>query len=142
MTGRMVDRSGQVYNEWTILYPAVPYMRNKGGYWMCRCSCGTVTAVSVKNVVRGLSKRCMDCARRVKKNNVVIRWGVHTMNQSDWSRALGLLNQTLSGRINAGWPLRDAMTEGVDPVILSLLIPDQSEDPVLVSDGAEDGRNQ
>lgn len=142
MPGPLVDRTGEVHNSWTVLYQSVPYQRHGTGYWVCRCTCGVTADVPIKNVVSGVSKQCATCSRRVRKNTVTIRWGTHTMNRSDWARSLGIPNQTLAWRIAAGWSLREVMTEGVDPVILDLLVPGQETDPVYAIKDAESGRNQ
>jgi len=135
------DLAGHVYGEWTVLRPADPPRRSGCVYWTCVCSCGAVMDVRGKNLTTGRSVQCADCARRKKKSTVYIRWGPYDMHLSDWSRALDISLATLWNRINREWSLRDALSVGVDPVILSLLVPDQSEDPVRVPRGKDSPAN-
>lgn len=134
-----IDRTGQVYGSWTVLRPADPYRRSRCTYWTCRCACGTIADVQIKQAIAGRSRQCSSCKRLNKHNSVIIRWGERTMIQADWARALGLLNATLGYRVTQGWPLVRALTEGVDPTILTLLVPDRSEDPVRVFRRTEAG---
>lgn len=142
MSRPFVDHSGKVFGNWTVLHLADPPRRRGKTYWACRCSCGAIVDVQVKNVIGGRTKRCVVCAGRVKKGPMVIRWGSRTMRRSEWAHALDMNGQKLIWRMSSGWTLREALTEGVDPVILDLLVPDQSTEPELLLRDANSGRNQ
>lgn len=49
----------RVVNDWTILTDP-----DADGKALCRCSCGTETRVLLKNIFRGLSRRCRSCSSR------------------------------------------------------------------------------
>lgn len=142
MARPFVDHSGEVFGAWTVLYLADPSRRHGATYWTCRCICGALVDVRIKNVLRGRTKQCVVCALRVKKKPMVIRWGDRTMRRPEWAHALDMTGQKLIWRMSSGWALREALTDGVDPVILDLLVPDQSQEPELLLTDTESGRDQ
>jgi hypothetical protein len=125
-----VDRTGHVFGSWTVLRRGDPPTRGGCPYWTCRCACGGVADVRGKNLTMGRSVQCKDCAASRKRGTIVIRWGDRVMNLSQWSASLGLLNQTVWSRIKMDWPLEEALTKGADPMLLALLVPDRSKEPV------------
>lgn len=57
----LIDETGKVYNEWTVLRKATDdetLGMSAGTYWLCRCSCGTIKPVLGKTLRSGKSKSC------------------------------------------------------------------------------------
>lgn len=71
------DLTGKRHNRWMVLGPAST--RNRHKYWLCRCDCGVVKAVSQCHLLSGKSFSC-GCFR-----SDVIRATAHT-----WARTHGL----------------------------------------------------
>ena len=46
--------AGQRFGHWTVLQEA----DQKGGYWLCKCDCGTIKEVLGVSLRRGLTKSC------------------------------------------------------------------------------------
>ena len=70
---RFVNRTGQKYGRWTLLYRTNNASCGHSQY-VCVCDCGTVAVVSTNALVRGVSKSCgclrdEKSAQRCKKYN-------------------------------------------------------------------------
>ena len=54
---KKIEMVGKRFGRWTVLAEAD---KNKSGHymWLCRCDCGTETAVNGSNLRRGLSSNC------------------------------------------------------------------------------------
>ncbi len=46
------DLTGETFGEWEVI------KQSKKGYWICKCSCGTVREVNYKSLLNGKSKSC------------------------------------------------------------------------------------
>lgn len=55
----MTDLSGKTFNRWRVIKKD----KNKNGYWICKCSCGTIRSVYGENLKLGKSKSC-GCIQR------------------------------------------------------------------------------
>lgn len=53
------DLTGRQFGEWTVLKKD---LNPPGGYYICKCSCGTIKRISASGLVRGESTRCRECA--------------------------------------------------------------------------------
>lgn len=63
--GKMIDLTGLVFSQLTVLCRDANALTGagRGTKWLCSCSCGAVVSVFASNLRRGLSNRCVDCAR-------------------------------------------------------------------------------
>lgn len=79
MTSR--DKTGEVYNDLTVLYKTQAGSRKhcKKERWVCRCVCGDERDYQIDNVISGNSKRCVVCRRN---NRIVHGEGVRTKKKS------------------------------------------------------------
>lgn len=76
------DKTGEVYNDLTVLYKTQEYSRkhNKKERWMCLCVCGDRRDYQIDNVISGNSKRCVVCRRN---NRIIHGEGVRTVKKSN-----------------------------------------------------------
>ena len=59
---RLLDLTGKTFGQLEVVGRA-PNTKDGKGAWFCRCSCGTVKAVSTQNLKRGVTVSC-GCYRR------------------------------------------------------------------------------
>lgn len=59
---RVINETGNVYGEWTVLYRAPN--RSKNIMWHVRCSCGFEKDVQSGNLRNGKSTKCRKCASK------------------------------------------------------------------------------
>lgn len=59
MPPKRIMPAGSLYGRWTLIGPAP----ERAGYWLCKCECGTVTAVDGGNLRWGVSLSC-GCRKR------------------------------------------------------------------------------
>jgi hypothetical protein len=52
------NRTGKRYGRWTVLYRSRRPRKDRHAYWICRCRCGMVKAVSGGNLESGESLSC------------------------------------------------------------------------------------
>ena len=72
-----MDRSGEKFGTWTALFVSgVKRVKNIVNnkittIWMysCKCDCGNINDVSIKDLMSGKSKNCMDCRDLNLKNH-------------------------------------------------------------------------
>ncbi len=108
---------GTVFGQWTVLGPSKDEEKAKEGYYECRCSCGTVKAISKYSLLRGRSKGCGKCGHKnnkgVKKpaasanhlikakekyegktvNNFFIKEVIGKRNNNDWFECVAVCPQ-------------------------------------------------
>lgn len=65
LKGNTIDRTGQVYNNWTFI-SYIGSNKHKESIWLCRCSCGNIQESVTGNIVSGGSKQCRECADKTK----------------------------------------------------------------------------
>jgi hypothetical protein len=54
--GKFIDLTGQTFGRWLVIrYEGI---RNRRGWWYCRCDCGTYRSVSTSQLTRGRSRSC------------------------------------------------------------------------------------
>lgn len=58
----LIDMTGIQYGQWTVLARALS--NREGAFWLCRCSCGTETAVRGVMLRTGRSSKCRACSIR------------------------------------------------------------------------------
>lgn len=51
-----IDRSGQVFNSWTIV--EYKFTKSKKRHYLCKCVCGKTTVCNISSIRRGISKSC------------------------------------------------------------------------------------
>jgi hypothetical protein len=57
---KIQDRTGEVFNSWTVLQYG--HKRGKSHLWLCRCVCGREILVMMDSLRSGKSTQCADCA--------------------------------------------------------------------------------
>jgi hypothetical protein len=55
---QLIDLTGQVIGEWTVLYEAERRPPYGNRYWLCRFSCGVEREVWMYSLRRGMSRSC------------------------------------------------------------------------------------
>lgn len=67
MPAKLIDRTGMIFKEWTVL--SFIERRSAINFWMCQCSCGTKKPVAFGTLANGRSTSCGCKAieKRVKK---------------------------------------------------------------------------
>lgn len=63
--------------------------------------------------------------QRNRRDSVWLEYQGIRMVRSDWAAALGIPGRTLRSRLQRGWPVERALTEGIDPAIYARLKADQ-----------------
>ncbi len=64
------DLTGMQFGKWTALNSFKDVRKSFGPrtqlvrMWLCRCECGREKLVRTNNLIKGLTKRCLHCARR------------------------------------------------------------------------------
>src|SRR6266404_2225683 len=70
----MMDLLNQRFGKWTVI--SISRKKPSGYLWNCRCECGAIREVSLGNLRRGGSTKCMECrarSYRVTRSNVRAR---------------------------------------------------------------------
>ena len=62
-SNRLIKMEGKRFGSWTVIEKAPRRENTATSYWMCRCDCGTVKAVSGTMLRGGYTKGCNKCKR-------------------------------------------------------------------------------
>lgn len=60
-------KNGTHYGDWTVVGPG-DYWQSSWHVW-CRCKCGAVKQIDLRNLKRGRSKSCASCGNRRRHGN-------------------------------------------------------------------------
>lgn len=129
MASGRTDRTGQVFGKWTVLRRGERVSGKGQLYWLCRCACGNECEVDAGSLTLGRSNGCIECSWAERRGAYVITWGGRSLTASQWARMLDIRPGSMQWRLTHGWTPREALTRGVDPLLLDILIPDLAEDP-------------
>lgn len=58
---RIIDRTGKIYGNWTVIKKTNRVNSGGEAVWLCRCSCGKYGEVVGGNLTNGCSRRCLQC---------------------------------------------------------------------------------
>jgi len=60
-----LDLNGKIFGKWTVLKWYGKKIKRSANYWLCKCECGEEQTVSSSSLVRGRSRSCKYCARKI-----------------------------------------------------------------------------
>lgn len=80
---KLIDRSGQKFNSWTIIDTFGKDKRNNW-LWNCICDCGKKEVKTINLIVTGKSKQCVDC--QAKSLSIPIY--EHELPNSIWNKTV------------------------------------------------------
>lgn len=109
---------GRTFGRLTVL----PLVKMRPTMWLCKCTCGNELYVRSATLKSGASKSCgclqkeLARAARIAQGrntsaNKRITFNGVTQTQSAWAAQLGVDDSVIMRRLNAGWPLADALTK-------------------------------
>jgi hypothetical protein len=87
--GRQTVNAGDRFGSWTVLHR--DSVRHGAIYWLCRCDCGTVKAVSRANLRSGKSSQCRICGSESHR-------GMRSPEYSVWHSMMGRCHWTRNKR--------------------------------------------
>lgn len=61
--GKLVDLTGKVFGQWTVLDKTKKRSPNGAVYWRCKCTCGKIVSVKSDSLTGGISKACFQCGQ-------------------------------------------------------------------------------
>ena len=70
MSRRLIDLTGRVCGQLTVLHRAHGVFKSKSARWVCRCSCGKECVAVSCNLIKGYTRSCGCLRRRTFINNL------------------------------------------------------------------------
>jgi hypothetical protein len=72
MSRRLIDLTGRMCGQLTVLRRAPGTFKTKAARWLCRCSCGNECVAVSCNLIKGYTRSCGCLRRRTFINNLAL----------------------------------------------------------------------